>query len=257
MPKTLPQCGVTSPVSPCSFLWVTSDLGTDADNCLETHTASDWSISHSTDPWLAQKYLTHSPSISLHGPSCQVRPKQVLPSEILYGHLMRNIMSSFSLDIFHNLSLCVFKAFYRWYFAYCRRLTFIRVDKSSNVSIVQCYFAFTIGFDSGLLEINIHIIKKKVRDWRHFVPHMFIKIYKAYIQGIYTRLSIKISLAFLEINIHIINKGQELTSICSGYVYQESTKLTYNVHGAPGGQGSRHSPGWSRTCPTLGGRGKC
>ena len=76
---------------------------------------------------------------------------------------------------------------------------------------------------------------------------MFIKIYKAYIQGIYTRLSIKISLAFLEINIHIINKGQELTSICSGYVYQESTKLTYNVHGVPGGQGARHSPGWSRT----------
>ena len=125
-------------------------------------------------------------------------------------------------------------------------MTFIRVDKSSNVSIVQCYFAFTIGFDSGLLEINIHIIKKRlgidVILFRMCLSKSTGLTYKVSIQGCRLRfhwLSLKL--------ISIINKGQELTSICSGYVYQESTKLTYNVHGVPGGQGARHSPGSSRT----------
>ena len=92
----------------------------EADTCVGTHTASDWSISRNTDLWLARKYSSHSPSISLHEP-CQVRTKLRTTvrreSGSLCGHLTKYIICHHFdyflhlIDSFRNLYLCVFKSF--------------------------------------------------------------------------------------------------------------------------------------------------
>ena len=125
----------------------------EADTCVGTHTASDWSISHSTGLWLAQKCSSHSPSISLHEP-CQVRTELRTTvrreSESSYSDIWRSIsyviilitfctwLTSFVTCIYVSLN---FKNRHIW-----GLLTYIWVDKSSNVSIVQCYFAIGCPF---------------------------------------------------------------------------------------------------------------